>query len=184
MPEDKKQTNWKMPQEQTAIIDTLWNKLQNRENTKFITIAPNGQKAETPMQKELLMRKNIEKYKDAKLNNDINSIGTGYTVDKNFANLSPKDKKVLEASSKALDALDKVKEYGPQNLRPYDKVDSYLKQIDKVDLKQIDKVEKPGRIKQAIKAAGNLGSELRVKLSKHIPSLKPKTQDKKEEKTR
>lgn len=194
MPEDKKQTNWKMPQEQTAIIDTLWNKLQSRENTKFITIAPNGQKAETPMQKELLMRKNIEKYKDANLNNNINVAGMGLEVDKNFANLSPKDKKVLEASSKALDALDKVKEYGPKNLRPYDKVDSYLKQIDnvdlkqvdlkQVDLKQIDNVEKPGRIKQAIKAAGNLGSELRVKLSKHIPSLKPKTQDKKEEKTR
>ena len=176
MPEDKKPINQDMPQDRTARIDALWNKLQSRKKTKFIT--GEGNTNPSPAEKEALMRKNLKPFSKENLKNNINSsVGLEIKeVDKNFAKLQSKDTKVLEASLKALDALADVPIANPNKSNPYQKVDSYLKQIDNIN--------KPGLVKQAIKAAGNLGSELRVKLSKHIPSLKPKTQDKKEEKTR
>jgi hypothetical protein len=172
--EPTKKVSWEMSQDQRSRINSLWNKLQQSENTKFIT---EGGKADlSPAAQENIMRQNINKYADANLNNNINSVGMGMKVDKNFAKLSPKEAKVIEFASKALDALDKVKDYSAKNPRPYDKVDSYLKQIDNID--------KPGLLKKAAIAAGNIGSDLIKKLGNRLPSLPNNNKGKKEERTR
>ncbi len=133
-----------MPQEQSTRIDALWNKLQ--KNTSLV---PNeGNKNLSSIEKENIMRKNITSYEKSNLNNSINSLpGMEMKVDKNFATLSPKEVKVIEFAAKALDALDKVKDYSAKNPRPYDKVDSYLKRIDNID--------KPGLVKKAVIAAND-----------------------------
>lgn len=171
--EPAKKVSWEMPQDQSSRIDALWNKLQT--NAPLVT--QGGNKDLSSIEKELLMRKNIESYKEANLSNNINSVGMGMAVDKNFAKLSPKEVKVIEFAAKALDALDKVKTIDDPNKRnPYDKVDSYLKRIDNID--------KPGLFKKAAIAAGNIGSDLIKKLANHLPSLPNKNKEKKEERTR
>lgn len=175
---EKQQTNFDkalnqaIPPDQSFRIDVLWKKLEQK--TPLLTKGGNADLSSA--EKELLMRKNIESYKTANLNNNINSVGMGMAVDKNFAKLSPKEVKVIEFAAKALDALDKIKDYSAKNPRPYDKVDSYLKRIDNID--------KPGLFKKAAIAAGNIGSDLIKKLANHLPSLPNKNKEKKEERTR
>ena len=148
-----------MPQEQSTRIDALWNKLQ--KNTSLV---PNeGNKNLSSIEKENIMRQKIESYKEANLQINTNSIpGMEMKVDKNFATLSPKEVKVIEFAAKALDAFDKVNTIDDPNKRnPYAKVDSYLKRIDNID--------KPGLLKKAAIAAGNIGSALIKKLGNHAP---------------
>ena len=83
---------------------------------------------------------------------------------------------MIEFAAKALDELDKVKDYSAKNPRPYDKVDRHLKRIDNID--------KPGLLKKAAIAAGNIGSDLIKKLANHLPSLPNKNKEKQEKRTR
>jgi hypothetical protein len=118
---EEQQTNPKMLQEHSARIDALWNKLQTRDNTKFIT--EGGEANPSPSEKEALMRKNIKRYAKENLKNNINSsLGKIEKVDPNFQKLSSKEAKVIDSSLKALDELKKV---APENPRPYAKVDSH-----------------------------------------------------------
>ena len=73
--EPTKKVSGEMSQDQRSRINSLWNKLQQSENTKFIT---EGGKADlSPAAQENIMRQNINKYADANLNNNINSVGMG-----------------------------------------------------------------------------------------------------------
>lgn len=161
-------------QDESARIDALWNKLQ--KDTKTSVITQGGKDNPISLEKAQIMRKNINKYEKENLKNNINALGKIEKVDPKFAKLSSKEVKVIEFAAKALDELDKVKDYSAKNPLPYDKVDSYLKRIDNID--------KPGLVKQAIKAASNLGSDLIKKLANHLPSRPNKNQEKKEERTR
>ena len=156
-------------QERNARVGALWNKLQTRDHTKLIT---EGEKpAISSPEKEQLMRNNIALYTKANLAHNINSgvgVGVEKIVDNKFAEIpskiSSKEAKVIEFSSKALDELSKVDQRDSRNNpRLYNKVDSYLKQIDNID--------KPGLLKKAAIAAGNIGSDLIKKLGNRLPSL-------------
>lgn len=160
-------------QDKSARIEAIWNKLQ--KDTKTSVITQGGKDNPTSLEKAQIMRENINKYEKENLKNNINALGKIEKVDPKFAELSPKEVKVIEFAAKALDELDKVKEYSAKNPRPYDKVDSYLKRIDNIN--------KPGLLKKAAIAAGNIGSDLIKKLANHLPS-RPNNQNKGESKER
>ncbi len=168
--QEKQQTNWTIPQGQSARIDALWKKLQNRPETKFLT--EGGKANPSSLQKELLLRNNLAQYKHDIRNASLVASNLPPMESKQFTTksiaelksmpkLPTKDTKAIEFAVKALDALDKVNTIDDPNKRnPYAKVDSYLKRIDNLDkpdlLEQATKLAKDKILQQASKLAQNI----------------------------
>ena len=168
--QEKQQTNWTIPQGQSARIDALWKKLQNRPETKFLT--EGGKANPSSLQKELLLRNNLAQYKHDIRNASLVASNLPPMESKQFTTksiaelksmpkLPTKDTKAIEFAVKALDALDKVNTIDDPNKRnPYAKVDSYLKKIDNLDkpdlLEQATKLAKDKILQQASKLAQNI----------------------------
>jgi hypothetical protein len=108
--------------QENASIDALWEKLANRKNTKFLT---DGTTQDSPSADKMkAIRDNIGTYKDNIQINNLNSSLKLGPVDENYKNITSKDTKIIELTSKALAEI---------NNGTIEKVFNYLKRIDDID---------------------------------------------------
>jgi hypothetical protein len=165
----QKNASIQLQTQKNAGVDALWAKLERRENTRSLTKGTT--KESSSADKMAIMHQNIEQYKEDNLNNKLNkSFGLGMQVDEKFENIKSKDTKVIEFSSKALEALKK------DNIKSADIKTAYKY------LKRIDNVDNPGLLEKAVTAAKDKILQQTSKLAQNIPKSPATNQQQQNEK--